>query len=83
MLRTCKWVRIASVPVLRNDGGGGFADTGEGTQWGKLRFPIIHYSLFTIHYSLLTIHCSLSIGGNYGTQTQTDAVHSARDYGRC
>ncbi|MDR0936449.1 MAG: hypothetical protein LBM98_07220 [Oscillospiraceae bacterium] len=29
MLRTCNRVRIASVPVLRNDGGGRFADTEE------------------------------------------------------
>ncbi|MDR0935218.1 MAG: hypothetical protein LBM98_00885 [Oscillospiraceae bacterium] len=27
MLRTCNRVRIASLPVLRNDGGGRFADT--------------------------------------------------------
>ncbi|MDR0935955.1 MAG: hypothetical protein LBM98_04655 [Oscillospiraceae bacterium] len=27
LLRTCNILRIAGVPVLRNDGGGGFADT--------------------------------------------------------
>ncbi|MDR0936077.1 MAG: hypothetical protein LBM98_05270 [Oscillospiraceae bacterium] len=28
LLRTCNTLRIASLPVLRNDGGGRFADTG-------------------------------------------------------
>ncbi|MDR0937419.1 MAG: hypothetical protein LBM98_12155 [Oscillospiraceae bacterium] len=28
LLRTCNVLRIASLPVLRNDGGGRFADTG-------------------------------------------------------
>ncbi|MDR0935091.1 MAG: hypothetical protein LBM98_00245 [Oscillospiraceae bacterium] len=30
MLRTCNVLRIASLPVLRNDGGGRFADTRAG-----------------------------------------------------
>ncbi|MDR0935148.1 MAG: hypothetical protein LBM98_00530 [Oscillospiraceae bacterium] len=32
MLRTCNALRIAGVPVLRNDGGGRFADTGVWTK---------------------------------------------------
>ncbi|MDR0935583.1 MAG: hypothetical protein LBM98_02750 [Oscillospiraceae bacterium] len=44
MLRTCNTVRIASLPVLRNDGGGRFAITGEGASAKETRWRDTHKS---------------------------------------